>query len=83
LEIKIPIFSRRKISGSQNTLYFRFYKNNLEIKGEKIGSLQMEGASEGTVGSLEFYINITQTFKPYPLKNSGKEMGSLFFFGHF
>jgi hypothetical protein len=51
----------------------------LEIKGENIGSLQREGPSEGTVVFFEFYINITQTFKSYPLKNSGKEMGSLFF----
>jgi hypothetical protein len=43
--------------------------------------IKREGASEGTVGSLDLYkycVIISGT-----PKNSEKEMGSLFIFGHF
>ena len=43
--------------------------------------MKREGASEGTYGSLELY-NFNEIISGTP-KNSGKEMGSLFFFGHF
>ena len=48
-------------------------------------SLLREGASEGTVGSLYFYIifcKFNEIISGIP-KKSGKEMGSLFKNGHF